>query len=211
MKKRNSLRRRAPFRKARPRLLVVCEGAVTEAEYFRDLTGRVRTPLVEVVIDAGRGVPATLVDLAIAWKRNSNALAQSRRDVNEKFDQVWCVFDIDEHPKISEARQKARSNGIRLAESNPCFELWALLHYQDQTAYIDRATLRKRLQRHLPGYDKLLQFDVLHATYTEALRRAVSLRTRVSNGLCASGNPSTGVDLLTEMILSLGRLENSGR
>ena len=28
----------------------------------------------------------------------------------------------------------ARDNGIRVAISNPCFELWLVLHYAQQTA-----------------------------------------------------------------------------
>ena len=31
----------------------------------------------------------------------------------------------------------AGANGIRLAISNPCFELWLILHFQDHTAWLD--------------------------------------------------------------------------
>jgi hypothetical protein len=50
-------------------------------------------------------------------------------------DEVWCVFDVDEHPKLAEARDQANANGIQLAVSNPCFELWLLLHFQEHRAH----------------------------------------------------------------------------
>jgi hypothetical protein len=36
---------------------------------------------------------------------------------------VWCVFDIDEHPVIPEAKDQAPANRIELTISNPYFEL----------------------------------------------------------------------------------------
>lgn len=102
--------------------------------------------------------PRLLVERAAAKKREAQRDAKSRRDEFLAYDEVWCVFDVDEHPHLHDARQQARDNGIDLAVSNPCFELWALLHFQDHTAHIERADARRRLKRHLPGYEKALPF-----------------------------------------------------
>ena len=77
-------------------------------------------------------MPKTLVERAVAMKREAALEAKRKKDENLKYDQVWCVFDIDEHPFVPEAKQQARDNGIEVAISNPCFELWALLHFRDQ-------------------------------------------------------------------------------
>lgn len=76
------------------------------------------------------GVPKTVVELAVKLKKESEGQARRRRDVNLRYDHIWCVFDIDEHPFVPEARQQARDNRIDVAVSNPCFELWLLLHFQ---------------------------------------------------------------------------------
>jgi hypothetical protein len=125
------LRRRKPFREPKPRILIVCEGTRTEPEYFTDLRNRERS-LVELVIEAG-GTPKTLVERAVALKKESKR--QAKKDPNLGYEHVWCVFDVDEHPYVAEAQQQARDNKIDVAISNPCFELWALLHFQDQHAW----------------------------------------------------------------------------
>ncbi|MEO6195139.1 MAG: RloB family protein [Thermoanaerobaculia bacterium] len=118
---------------------------------------------------------------------------------------VWCVFDVDEHPHLLDARQKARDNGIDLAVSNPCFELWALLHFQDQTAHLERDEARRRLKEHIRGYGKALPFQRLHPTYSEAVQRAQNLDRRREEAQDSGGNPSTGVYQLTEIIREGGR------
>ena len=71
------------------------------------------------------GEPKALVQRAVEKKKDAERLARSQKDSNLRYDQVWCVFDIDEHRLIPEAKQQAVANGIELAISNPCFELWA--------------------------------------------------------------------------------------
>lgn len=199
------LRRRAPRREPRRRILVVCEGGVTEAGYFRDLRAAFRNPLVEVEIDDEGGVPKTLVERAAERKRAAEREARSRRDDFLRYDEVWCVFDIDEHPHLPDARQQARDNGIDLAVSNPCFELWALLHFQNQTSYLERRDARSRLKRHLPDYEKALPFHRLKPGYSEAVTRAYELDRRCEADGEPGRNPSTGVHRLTEQIRRGGK------
>jgi RloB-like protein len=189
-----------PSREPKRRVLIVCEGGVTEAGYFRDLRRAFRNPLVEVEIDDAGGVPKTLVGRAAARMKEAKRKAKTRSDEFLSYDEVWCVFDVDEHPHLLDARQQARDNGIDLAISNPCFELWALLHFQAQTGFLERGDARSRLQRHLPRYDKALPFARLHPNYVEAVRRAEELERRREDADDPGGNPSTGVHRLTERI-----------
>lgn len=44
--------------------------------------------------------------------------------------EIWCVFDRDSHPSYQEAFQLASHNKrIHLCWSNPCIELWFLMHF----------------------------------------------------------------------------------
>jgi RloB-like protein len=194
------LQRRPPRREPKQRILIICEGRVTEAGYFKDLRRAFRNPLVEVEIDDQKGVPKTLVERAAVRKKAAERDAKSQRDEFLSYDEVWCVFDVDEHPHLSDARQQARDNGIDLAISNPCFELWALLHFQDHSAFVERKRLRGMLKRHLPKYDKALPFKLLRPGYLQAVQRATDLDRRREEAKDVGGNPSTGVYRLPEKI-----------
>jgi len=96
MSKRDSLKRRPAFRSPQARFLVVCEGTRTEPGYFKQKRHLDRS-LVELEVISG-GVPKTLVERAVAIKR------AARKDPNLDYDEVWCAFDIDEHPFVPEAK-----------------------------------------------------------------------------------------------------------
>jgi RloB-like protein len=184
MDKSDRLMRRRPTREVNQTFLIVCEGDVTEKNYLTDLKCHYRIPLTFRFI-SGCG-PLTLVQKAVEQKR------KKVRD----FDRIWVVCDVDSHPKIPEAKVQARDNGIPMAISNPCFELWALLHFQDQNAYIDRVPLRALCKEHMPGYDKKLPFEKLLSGLPMALQRAQQLRLRHQRNETEGGNPSTDADVL---------------
>lgn len=175
---------------------------MTEPRYFKNLQSELRTSLVEVEVEGHGAGPKTLVERASLRKSQSDRYARKERDAFLAYDEIWCVFDVDEHAKLADARQQARDNGIELAVSNPCFELWALLHFQSQTAYLERQAARSRLKTHLPGYDKDLPFERLRAGHGEAVRRAAHLENRCAERGCPGDNPSTDVHRLTERIRS---------
>src|SRR5215213_11842726 len=199
------IRRRAPQREPRRRVLIVCEGRATEGGYFKDLRSEFRNRLVDIEVDDRGAVPKTLVERAAARKKEADREARRRRDDFLRYDEVWCVFDVDVHPNLPDARQQARANGIELAISNPCFELWALLHFQDQTSHLERRDARSRLKRHLPDYEKALPFDRLNPGYSEAVTRAHELDRRCETDGEPGRNPSTGVHRLTERSGGAGR------
>lgn len=201
----HSVARRRPYREPLPRILIVCEGTLTEPSYFGPLRHQEKIP-IDLRIEPG-GVPKTLVEKAAALKRDADKSAKRSKDPNLRYNRVWCVFDIDEHPNVTEAVQQARDNGIELAISNPCFELWILLHFEDQRAYIERSALHRECVKHLPGYEKRVPFDKIRGHYSDAVQRADALRNwQRSRGCQYQTNPWTGVQDLTELILSFRRL-----
>jgi hypothetical protein len=185
-------------------MLIVCEGSVTEPSYLTSLLKLQRVALVDVELVHSGGVPKTIVERAVALKRAAETAARKAHDVNLRYDRVWGLFDIDSHPNVPDAKQQARDNDIELAISNPCFELWAYLHFADRTAYIERHELRKKCKEFMPRYDKTLPFERLRPNYDDAVRRATALdKTHAHNG-DPGANPSTRVYVLTEDIRRLG-------
>ena len=198
------LKRRGPTRAPKRRILIVCEGRQTERGYFEAFQHATRNPRVHVEVARECGVPLTVVQLAIRLRDEANDDAKRQRDENLRWDEVWGVFDVDEHPNLERAVALAHEHSVKLAISNPCFELWALLHFKDQRAHIERDRLRALLQRHLPGYDKSLDFARVHPGYPQALERAEALMSEAARAGESRRNPTTGVGRLTESIRDEG-------
>jgi hypothetical protein len=127
--------------------------------------------------------------------------AKRFRDATARYDAVWCVCDCDDHPRLKEAVIQARDNGIRLVLSNPCFELWVLLHFDNQTAHIHRSKALEALRRFIPSYSKRIRWSQLRELYDVAVKRSIGLRKSAKELGEDLRNPSTDVDLLTEALL----------
>lgn len=193
------LKRKVATRQPRKTLVVFCEGERTEPEYLDALKRQpsVRdVAAVDLRVETGQGgsVPRTLV--AMATEARSRAL-----DEEAEIDEFWCVFDVEwprNHPGLIEAVQQARANGIQLAVSNPCFELWLILHFQDHTAWLDN-TQALRLRRQLDGSsDKGLDAAKYMPLIADATRRAAGLdRRHLQDGtVFPHDNPSSGMHRL---------------
>jgi RloB-like protein len=192
--------RRPPFREPKPVILIVCEGERTEREYFEGFARAFRNSRVRIKIAHEHGVPKTLVKTAKEYKKEAADAARKEDDENLAFDGVWCVFDVDDHPQIADARQMARDNGIELAISNPCFELWLLLHFRDSPGMQHRGKICQMLSTHVPGYDKAVDFALYSEGYPHAVRRAEQLDKKAVEENDAGRNPTTGVYRLTREI-----------
>nr|WSY53066.1 RloB family protein [Streptomyces sp. NBC_00886] len=86
---------------------------------------------------------------------------------------------------------------IRVAISNPCFELWLLLHFTPHTAHAPTyKKLLPLLQKHVPGYDKTrVDFALYRDGRADAVTNAQVLDP---TGQDHARNPSTGVWQLVE-------------
>lgn len=193
--------RRKPSVEVKERILIVSEGKVTEPQYLRQFANHCRNSLVEIEIVGGQGVPKTVVEQAIKRRQDSADLASRENDDNLSFDAVWCIFDADEHPAIPKAFQLAQQQGLEIAYSNPCIELWLLLHFQEQPGMQDRHKIQEMLKKHLPHYDKKVDFARYYAAdYAKAKQRAERLDSAAKEDQDERRNPTTSVWRLTESI-----------
>lgn len=205
MGKRNRQRpraRRPSYKESKPVILIVTEGEVTEPEYLEGFAKACQNPRVRIEVVGGAGVPKSIVEAAKERKREAEKRARREKDDNLGYDQVWCVFDIDQHPNIPDARQMARDNGIDLAISNPCIELWLWLHFADQPGMQHRHKLQQMMKQHVPNYDKHVSYSDYSDGYTEAVKRASRLDESAEADNDEGRNPTTGVWRLTESIRS---------
>jgi hypothetical protein len=161
---------RATGRRAPKDLIVVwMEGENTEAGWVDHLIQRAADVAIDLQIlsHPGEGVPNTLVSKA---KRSRGAGVE-----------VWVVFDRDEHD-LTTALNDARDAGLGVVFSNPCFELWPLLHLQGRTRPEHRHDLQRALHQAHPSYHHdrgaNVDWEQLAAHLNDATRRALGLHTR---------------------------------
>jgi len=186
-------RRRVSNTALRKELLVFVEGG-TEEMYLVDWHRRHRDR-VNVKIDRFRGGPLQLVEHAVEAQRAETREAR-RGQGDRPHDQIWCVFDRDEHPNIPEAFVLADAHGIRIAFSNPCLEVWFLLHFQDQTAEIHRhdAQHQSEVLLHCAKNLTPAATEALTERYEQAKQRATRLDEKHhGDGSPAGTNPSSGL------------------
>lgn len=184
-------------------ILVFTEGRRTEVDYLV-YWRRAYRQYVTVVVSDFHGVPLALVQEAVRCQKVE--ARNERRSGGNAFDEIWCVFDIDEHPNVPEAKALAGEHGIRLAISNPCVELWFLLHFVDQRAWVDRGKAQSISKKHLAVRNKSIDqtaFEKLREGHEAARDRAVALDVKhIGDGSAAGSNPSSGVWELIESISS---------
>ena len=206
-------RRRTPNLKRRPhkqepkqRFIIYCEGQKTEPAYFAALKRFCANALIEVKTIAPAGVPFTLASAAAdrAKSLRRNRRGGSERNSFEENDQVWAVFDRDEHPRFDDAVDLCQRAAVGIARSNPCFEFWLILHEEDYDRPDDRHAVQAHLKRLRPEYDRdgtktpdcadlIARVDAAEARAERQLARRVAERT-------PHGPPSTTVGLLTREI-----------
>jgi RloB-like protein len=184
------------------RILVFTEGEATEPIYL-NYWYRLHRERVVVVIDDRHGAPMTLVTASIAERKHQ--LAETKRGRGTGFDEYWCIFDVDEHPHLEQALSLAEENEVRIALSNPCIELWFVLHKQDQTAFVERSVIQHR-SKALFGFSKRPPQDVLDSLqpfYPAAKARSEALaRIHEGNGSPSRSNPSCSIAALIESVIS---------
>ena len=192
------------------RHLVVSEGKETEPRYFegvRSALGAANGRKVAIVVKGTGKHTLDLLDFAV----------EHCRYAPETFDHVWLVFDKDDFPAADfdamERKCAELSDGSRTFHalwSNPCFELWPLLHLRYTTASMTAAECQRALAQAMSKdlgveYRKNLGglFGMVDGQRVEALHRAQRLEAHhgeLGNARPSAQNPATKVGEIFDVI-----------
>jgi len=151
------------------------------------------------------GVPFTVATEAASLSEQIGVTGKkARRNLYEKRDQIWAVFDRDAHPRFQDAVKLCAKSGVKVARSNPCFEVWLILHFQDFHKPDGRQKVQEHFRKLCPEYDpkkgKTPDCIKLVGTLGQAEKRAATQLKRRTDEGSAFGPPSTTVHLLIEAV-----------
>lgn len=167
----------------RPNFFVFCEGD-TEVKYVELLRSRFRQPIHIIA-------KKTLLNITPELVERCKATYMQTKD-----DHTFLMYDLDV-PTMLERLKKV--SDATLLCSNPCFELWLLLHAKDQKTPITSDTLIKELKKSAPVWKNYIK-----ASFTETQKAFLtsSMETAVekARNLQEPDNPSTGIYKLIDLL-----------
>ncbi len=139
-----SLERKVDIRPERERILIVCEGAKTEPNYFKSIQSTLPRHVVEICIYGEGANTQSLVSRA-------KEIRNSKKDTEYSYDEVWVVFDKDSFTssQFDNAIHSAEATGMKVAWSNEAFELWYILHFEARQTGMSRTKYKACLTKHL--------------------------------------------------------------
>lgn len=164
--------------------VVATDDTYAPSQYFENLPlPRVKVVVLPTPVDSGHSSPGHVVTRLKDAFLNLRQRKQVQAD-----DEFWVFLDTDHHfrdqhlPATLEAFRTAEQVGFAIAVSNPCFELWLLLHHAavaPGTVFDECEAVVKRLKEVLGQYNKTSvkagQFPL--ARVPDAIRRARALDT----------------------------------
>lgn len=152
--------RQSDIRPVKKAMLLICEGTKTEPNFFavfRDDKDKCKVE-GEIVIQPKPSLAQEDIDVQLnrgSSIRKKRALKNAADDLPpivfpgpqplnwvkagisnlDTFEEVWCVFDKDEHPTRKEAfelveSQRQAGQNIQIAFSSRCIEFYFLLHFE---------------------------------------------------------------------------------
>ena len=159
---------------------VFCEGE-TEMAYVKFLRSLYRAP-IQVIPKKGKS------------NISEDFIVKSKNEyVQTDQDKVFLMYDLDVDGMLE---QLQKIPNAELLVSNPCMELWFLLHHQDQKSEISSDRCIKKLQKFSNEYKK----GILSEEEKTFLAEKKDLAIERAKNMIGYQNPSSTVYKLLEKL-----------
>lgn len=175
--------RKSKGKTMKPNFFVFCEGK-SEVAYISHLRSQYRVPIQIIPKKSDSNI-------SVRYMENCK-----REYIATENDKTFLMFDLDVNGILEHLQ--SIPDAVLLV-SNPCIELWYLLHFEECHAELIQDACIKKLKRHLKHYTKgtLASNERLQLSdrTSEATARAKVLKTYK--------NPSTTIYKIIELLESL--------
>ena len=187
-----SKREPSPSLRMRKIALVICEGE-TEVCYINLLKSWYKSPIRIISHIEGTKITPSLVE------KRTKELKISQWDKVHTF----LMYDMD----VQAINEKLSKCKAEMLLSNPCFEIWLLLHAKDQKAAIETDALIKELKKSAPVW-KYYSKSAFTDTQKSFLNNNTDIAVTRAKKLREFQNPSTGIYKLIEFLKEVGSKRN---
>ena len=137
------------------------------------------------------------------FKRADNWIKKNKPHTNKKIPyEVWLIIDSEENnnrpsKELKDIQTKCEKHKYNLAISNPAFEYWLLLHFEDGKGVTSLQSCCNKLAEHLPNHsENKPNLDIKELQSNNNIQKAIS---RAKDHI--EQQPSTGVHLLIEELV----------
>ncbi len=121
---------RDPFKK----IIIAMEGNTTEPNYFSAVKKKLQASSLKIILltrdeKNTNSAPIHIIEEIKNYKK---------KDSIDKNDELWLIIDKDRWPdsQLSTVAEECITSKYNLGLSNPCFEIWLILHYDNLSGHI---------------------------------------------------------------------------
>ncbi|MDR6639011.1 RloB family protein [Paenarthrobacter nitroguajacolicus] len=187
--------------------MIVTEGEVSEPQYFEFVRTQLNSFGVSVKCVPGKVDPQRLVQKAVELRdKEVSAFGESGG-----YDATWVAVDVDRHAKLPAAMELAQRQGVSMAISNPCFEIWLLLHLVDHSAFAETKDIVTKWRMKSGATDKSIDWTKLVGQFEIAEKRSQGNRVMHERDGKShpDDNPSSNIDELVRLLLDGARASSN--
>ncbi|MEA5553218.1 RloB family protein [Anabaena cylindrica UHCC 0172] len=143
--------------------VIVAEGDKTEYKYFRALKTKYAEEFqmsnlyVEFIDREESKAGNSHADIVLETLDSFLEVLKQKYQPKENYDELWLIVDTDEYDNRKAAIDKINkkcleSSLYKLGLSNPCFEIWLILHFVDLNTTLKDCVLGETLTESLNDY-----------------------------------------------------------
>lgn len=154
--------------------LIVTDAEKTEKNYFEGIKASIPDNLkndLQIKIYSNKAL-SKIIDFAA-----------EQRNKDERFRDIWLVFDRDEVKNFDKLIEEAKENKMNVGWSNPCFEIWLMSYF-------------KNLEN-IPNSKKCYEtFEKIFKENTD--KKYKKSEEKIYNILCENGNENKAIQRARE-------------
>lgn len=204
-----SLRRPKAKRSLLHGLFIFTEGRFTETEYLRIIENLITSKNggalsfhCEYINPKNKSSPKNIRNSILRTLKGFETLPENSREVWVLIDKdSWKQEDIDDLFQLNQLENHKRKVGsINVLMSDPKFEIWLLLHFEEANGVCTPRDIDIRLKKYLPGYNKHCSASAFSMESVEIAIQRAKKKERTE-----SSNVKAPVYKLIERMIELGK------
>jgi len=177
-------KKKSQLKNPHKKIIIAMEGNKTEPDYFNKLKIEYKKSKLIIPLDRlnTNSDPKHVINQLNDYKKDNDI---------DVLDELWLIIDTENPDNrsqelLSEIADECETKNYRLGMSNPCFEIWLILHYEDsdsisKTAKCGELKTKWKEIKHNKRQNKENILDFLTIAVNNAEKLDIDKTTRYPN------------------------------